>query len=77
MSSFTSVVFVAKLAERSLCFGILLLRYAKTFWLIDLFLRALLGKKKSHLYVMDTLILCTLSFYRVGCAFKLFYRKVF
>lgn len=46
MSSFTSVVFVTKLAERSLCFGILLLRYAKTFWLIDLFLRAPLGKKK-------------------------------
>lgn len=50
MSSFTSVVFVTKLAERSLCFGILLLRYAKTFWLIDLFLRALLGKK-NHIYM--------------------------
>lgn len=47
------------------------------FLLIDLFLRVLLGKKKkSHLlHVMDPVILCALSFSRVGCAVKLFYRK--
>lgn len=75
---FMSGVFVIKLTERSFSFRILSQRFAGiSSWLIDLFLRALLGKKRSHLYVMDTLILRTLAFYRVGCALKLFYRKVF
>lgn len=68
---------VIKLAERSLCFRILSLRYAEIFfWLICSYV-LYWEKNKAHLYVMDTLILCTLSFYRTGSALKLFYRKVF
>jgi len=76
---FISAVFVIELAERNFCFRTLSLRFAGVlFWLIDLFLPALLGKKKSHhLDMMDALTLCTLAFYRVGCALTLFYRKVF
>lgn len=51
---FISGVFVIKLAERSFCFRILSLRFAGIFfWLIDLFLHALLGKKKPTSSVCD------------------------
>lgn len=56
---FSSGVFVTKLAERSFCLRML----------SGSFLHALLGKNVSRLlYMMETLILCTLAFYRVGCA---------